>query len=151
MKRIFSLAITLFLILTALPIVGSAETKTLVAKESEWEYLVYDTSDGSDEIDPPEGWLTNSDTDVWAKDQAPFAGFDYAKSISNTVFDFSLFNAYLRLNFNVENLSEISAFEMQVIYDEDPVVYLNGEELWSAQGYKDASYLPLICTTALNC
>ena len=113
----------------------------LISAAEEWEYLVYEESDTGLEAEEPEGWLDGTDGEEWDVDQAPFAAPTWASGITNTLLPYQYFSAFLRKTFTVDDVSAISGLKLNVIYDENPTVYINGEEVWSAEGYKDKDYL----------
>lgn len=118
----------------------SAAESDVLPKASEWEYLTYEGTAEDIPADIPSGWLEGTDYGA-TKAQAPFAAPTYAKDITNTKFAYQYFAAYLRTTFTVEKASDVTTLMMYVIYDENPVVYINGEEVWSAEGYKDTDYI----------
>ena len=150
MKKIVSILLSCVMLASMFAIVASAEeTLELISKASEWETLVVeeDTSVGL-VAEAPEGWLDGSDSAEWTTAQAPFSAKNWAKDIVNTKFDCQYFSAFLRTTFTVEYAAEVNALTMSVIYDEDPVVYINGVEVWGATGYKDSSYTTVDLTSA---
>ena len=118
----------------------------LVPIESEWEYMYGERVEPApgEEYDvqfpAPDGWLDGTDGEFWDIGTAPFAGSAWPNWRTQTQFDVGSFDAYLRKTFTVEDVESITYLVLKVIYDEDPVIYLNGEEIWSASGYKDGGY-----------
>ncbi len=142
MKKTVALILSVAMLATLLVFNISAETLVdLVPKESEWEYVVYEESGSPLVAEAPEGWLDGTDSAQWEKGQAPFAGSSWPISRAKTVFSYGYFSAFLRKTFTVEDVSAISEVMMKVIYDENPHVYINGVEVWSAEGYRDADYI----------
>lgn len=66
-----------------------------------------------------------------------------------TDFGYANYVAYLRTTFTVEDASAYAALTLSIIYDEDPVVYLNGTEIMSATGYKDSAYTDFVVDASL--
>ena len=56
---------------------------------------------------------------------------------------------FMRKTFTVEDASACTSLVLSVIYDEDPVVYINGEQVWSATGYHDGGYVDASLDTSL--
>ena len=115
--------------------------------ESDWEYLYYERHEPGEEEDPaavqteaPAGWLNGTDEEAWLTGPAPFAGSAWPNWRTQTTFPVGCFDAYLRRSFTLDSLESINSLLLRVIYDEDPVVYLNGTLIWSATGYKDGDY-----------
>lgn len=150
MKRTVALVLTLLLIAALGVFASSADTVELLPKESEWEFLTYEgEADALPAEEEPELWLSNGEyTDL--SGQAPFAAPSWAKPITNTKFDYQYYAAYLRTTFTVENVELLNKLTMFVIYDENPTVYINGEEVWYAEGYKDDKYYEIDLTDALS-
>ncbi|MBQ8216154.1 MAG: discoidin domain-containing protein, partial [Clostridia bacterium] len=142
MKKFLSLALVFTLLLSTfamLSVSSSAEDVTLIAKGSEWEYLAYEDATTA----APEGWLTGEDTAEWSTGTAPFG------EGRTTDFGYANYVAYLRTTFTVEDASAYAALTLSIIYDEDPVVYLNGTEIMSATGYKDSAYTDFVVDASL--
>ena len=150
MKRTIALVLTLLLIAALGVFASSADTVELLPKESEWEFLTYEgEANALPEEEEPELWLSNGEyTDL--SGPAPFAAPSWAKPITNTKFDYQYYAAYLRTTFTVENVELLNKLTMFVIYDENPTVYINGEEVWYAEGYKDDKYYEIDLTDALS-
>lgn len=150
MKRTVALVLTLLLIAALGVFASSADSVELLPKESEWEFLTYEGESGAlPEADEPSGWLSNG-TYTEHSGQAPFAAPSWAKDIANTKFDYQYYSAYLRTTFTVDNVKLLNKLTMFVIYDENPTVYINGEKVWDAEGYKDDQYHEIDLTDALS-
>ena len=107
--------------------------QTLIVKGDSWEYLVYSESYNSTlTATPPAGWLTGSDGAVWQQGSAP---------LGDVTFGMTFFSAFVRKTFTVSDLSSVKELIMQIKYDENPTVYLNGQVIWSAADYYDAGYI----------
>ena len=104
----------------------------LVVKGDGWEYLAYEESGSGLTATAPSGWLDKTDSAAWTTGTAPFNG---------DTFGYACFSAYLRKTFTLENAEDLKELTMQIIYDENPTVYLNGQLLWSAEGYFDSGYV----------
>lgn len=112
----------------------------LLAKGAEWEYVVYKESSTGLTTSAPEGWLNKADSAEWTKGNAPFTCTLYTNASANTKFPFDYFNAFIRTTFNLDDASKITCLTLNVKYDENPVIYINGQQVWSATGYKDNTY-----------
>ena len=119
----------------------------LLPIESEWEYLSFERYEPGEGEDPnavqneaPDGWLDGTDVAYWEYGSAPFAGSAWPNWRTQTQFTYGCFDAYLRTTFTLEDVENVTYLVLKVIYDEDPVIYLNGVQIWSATGYKDSDY-----------
>ena len=142
MKKFLSVLMALTLLVCGISVFAvssSAKATELLELESEWEFIVYEETDTLTAT-APEGWLDGSDSAEWTEGYAPFAG-QGGNSMAVTFFDYANFSAYLRTTFTVEDLSSVKELELNVIYDENPTIYLNGAEIWSADGYQDKDYV----------
>jgi hypothetical protein len=105
----------------------------LAVKGDEWQYLVYPEGYESALTGaPPAGWLTGSDSATWQTGSAPF---------TDVTFGQTFFSAFLRKTVILSEPSSLKEMVLQIKYDENPTVYLNGQLLWSAEGYYDAGYI----------
>ena len=135
---------TLALILSVLMVVSvaafgsfsvAAESTTLIEKGSEWSF--WWTADGEEAL--PEGWsAADFDADEWEFAQAPFGNGYFGDRV--TTLDGVVKSVY-GLDFEVVDASALAAVTMQIRYDENPVIYINGTKVWSANNYHDGSYL----------
>lgn len=128
----------------------SAETSAVVVDgTAAWEYIRYDKTDDVSFADlvAPEGWLDGTDTsDEWIDTTLPQGG-DWA---------WQYYKAFVRTSFTLQDPEAIGKMSMKINYDEDPIVYLNGEKIWSATGYSVAtvdlsSYVHLLKETNYLC
>ena len=152
MKKIASFILALLLILPCLGSFGVlAQEEELLPQQSEWKYLVVEENKDDGYVsENPEGWPSAPSVSDWETGMAPFAGAAYAKPIANTVLPYSYFSAWMYCEFTVDDPSEISELIMSVIYDEDPQVYLNGELVWTENGYKDDSYVQVDISDSIS-
>ncbi|MBE6543033.1 MAG: hypothetical protein E7675_01395, partial [Ruminococcaceae bacterium] len=139
MKKLISMVLCLGMLMGILSIASFADETELVAKGSEWSYVYYELVEGEEPTPAPEGWTTGTDADTWEVGATPFAGAAYTSPNAQTVLT-SSFEAYLVKTFTVEDASAVKVLTLSVIYDEDPVVYINGTEVWSTGGYNDKAY-----------
>lgn len=139
MKRILSMLLGAAILILWFPVGfggswgvrGYAET-VAVDRSKKWEYIrVEERADlPLDAITPPEGWLLGKDqSEEWCAATLPQGG----------EWTGQCFKAFLRTSFTLEDPWAWTAFYMEIGYDEDPAVYLNGERIWSATGYDTAS------------
>ena len=119
---------------------SSSTTTYFVNKGDNWEYICTEIGADEDYVAAPDGWLDKTDTAEWGAGQAPYTGHSYAVSTANTKLPYSLFTLFLRKTFTVENAAALDNLVMNIIYDEDPIVYLNGKQVWTASGYKNDAY-----------
>ncbi len=108
----------------------NGETATLVTPGDAWVY-------GWTWLDEqfPEGWYGSQfDVTGWPVGYCPF------EFNSDTILSGVRRAAFIQ-EFEVEDLSEIGALIMEIYYDENPVIYLNGVEAWSATGYTTTDFL----------
>ncbi|MBQ9468222.1 MAG: hypothetical protein IJU52_04360, partial [Clostridia bacterium] len=115
---------------------------TVLPTVSEWSYISYERVESGSGVETPapEGWLDGTDTASWSTGPAPFSGTAWTNTRAQTVLPYGYFDAYLRTTFKIKDLSKVQSLYLEVIYDEDPVIYINGTEVWSAVGYKDSGY-----------
>ncbi len=129
--------------------VSADETIEVLPKASEWETVVIEEDTNTGLVaEAPSGWLNNTDTATWVTAQAPFTVPQWSNPIGNTRFDFQFFSAFLRTTFTIDKASAVNELTMSVIYDENPTVYINGTQVWSATGYKDSEYITIDLTNA---
>ena len=142
MKKLISLVLCLGMLMGILSVASfaAAKTTTLVEKSSTWEYLAYEIPEEGEAEVAPAGWEKGTDSATWTEGQAPFAGNAWPHSSVITQFPYGSFNGYIRTTFTVSKASAVQALKLAVIWDEDPVVYINGVEVWSATGYQDREY-----------
>ncbi len=136
MKRIAALIISAVLLCSML-CVGSfaAGSKEILSRESDWEYLEFEEIG----TEAPEGWATGEDdSQDWFNGTAPLGNSTNGNVV--TPMSWNNFSCYMRTTFTLDDLKNLETFGMNIIYDEDPVVYINGTEVWSASGYKDRDY-----------
>ena len=138
MKKTLALVLCMSIIASMLCMVSFAdsETTTVVEMGSEWEYLAYEDT----ETEAPEGWTTKTDSETWETGNAPFSCTSYTWGDAATVFDYGTFAAFVRQDFEIETLNGVSEIALSIKYDEDPVVYINGTEVWGVTGYYDGGY-----------
>lgn len=91
-----------------------------------WKYVINDT--------PASNWMNEGFNDsTWSTGRAPFG----SNGNCNTSWRGDNSDIWLRNTFTVDNLDEIKDMKMylKIFYDEDPTVYINGTEVFSASGY----------------
>ena len=100
-----------------------------------WEYVVYpdDTAHAG-----PEGWLDGTDTATWTTAQSSIGAQSWGSW--TTKLDCQYYSLFLRKTFTVTDASKVSGMTFYFLYDEDPVVYINGHEVLSLTGYHDSGY-----------
>ena len=132
MKKILSMVLAVVMLASTLSVcfvtsfVSSAEVETVnLDGTTQWEYIktAVDTA-------APEGWTTGEDSSTdWVTGTLPLSfGYDH-------------FECYARTSFDLTDAASISVMKMDVKWDEDAIMYLNGEQIWSASGYRDHAFL----------
>ncbi|MBQ9468456.1 MAG: hypothetical protein IJU52_05565 [Clostridia bacterium] len=137
MKKALIIVLTLAMLLGIFTLCASAEEVELIAKESDWDYVLFEEES---DAEAPAGWLDKTDSATWETAQAPFSGSSWTNAIAVTVFPSGNFTAFLRKTFTLEEASKVTELIMTVIYDEDPAVYINGTLVWEKTGYQDQRY-----------
>lgn len=137
MKRFIALALCLVLTLcfATSMVAFASEDKYIIDREEEWEYIEVENAGQNGLYD---GWTTGEDSEEWMTAQAPFGLSSNGYVITPMSFD--NFSCFMRKTFTIEDLDSVIGLAMNIIYDENPVVYINGTEVWSATGWKDADY-----------
>jgi len=93
----------------------------LITLDSNWKY--YDNED-----EPAGTWESNAfDDSTWASGNAQLG---YGDGDENTVINDNTLTGYFRHTFNVINPSLYTDLDLNLIYDDGAVVYLNGTEVW---------------------
>lgn len=98
----------------------------LSIRSAGWKYQINNN--------PGSGWMKEEyDDSLWRTGSAPFGGFSNCQT-SWTGDDSDI---WLRRTFTVDNLQNIKKMKMSldIFYDEDPTVYINGKEVFNASGY----------------
>lgn len=139
MKKVISLVLCLGMLMSILSIASFAGEEELIAKGSEWKYIATELFEGDEPAEAPAGWTTNTDTATWETGAAPFAGASYTSASAQTVL-YSSFKAYLKQTFTLDDASEVWALALSITYDQDPVIYINGTQVWSASAHYDKAY-----------
>ena len=152
MKKLLSLAMALTLVLASFAmfaVSSSAETAELVAKGAEWDVITSEDPDAT----APEGWLDGTDTAEWTPMAAPICGEAYSGGHNHGDMTHSIVTSahktFMRKTFTVADASKCVTLTLGVIYDEDPVVYVNGTQVWTATSYNDREYVVTALDTAL--
>lgn len=134
MKRVLSLILSVVMVVSVFTfgaVSVSAETSTLIARDAEWQYYTI----LGEEINLPEGWNTPGvDTTGWLTGKAPFSGYAYANENANTMLADEgqhITNVFVN-KFNVADADAYSVLYMNFRYDQDPVVYINGTQVYTA-------------------
>ncbi len=120
MRRVLTI---LFFHLTACSYTFSQSTidhwESLVNAENSWHYFV-----GT--YEPPSNWKTlDFDTTSWSKGPG---GFGYADNDDKTIIPTTT-SVYLRIQFTINDISQIEKAVLLADYDDGFVAYLNGKEV----------------------
>ena len=153
MKRVLSLILSVLMVVSVFTfgaVSVSAETSTLIARDAEWQYYTI----LGEEIVLPEGWNTvGYDTTDWETGKAPFSGYAYANENANTMLadDGKHITNLFVTTFTATDVEEFVTLYMNFRFDQDPVVYLNGTQVYTAGGWNNdptkvdlTSYLNLL-------
>ncbi len=152
MKRFLSLMLAMILVFgtfAVLPVTAESAdstpangTQELISKESEWQVLTFEDFEAT----APEGWTELSyDDSSWTPMTAAICGMDYSDGHNHPSQTHTLVTTthktFLRQTFTVTDAASCVALNMEVTYDENPVVYINGTQVWSVSGYHDNGYV----------
>lgn len=91
-----------------------------------WKYVIDNA--------PADNWMQEGFNDsAWSTGRAPFGG----DGNCNTSWTGDNSDIWLRNTFTIDSLDEVKDMKMylKIFYDEDPTVYINGQEVFSASGY----------------
>ncbi len=132
MKKILSMVLAVVMLASTLSVcfatsfVSSAEVETVnLDGTTQWEYIKTPVDTAA-----PEGWTTGKDSSTdWVDGTLPLS------------FGSEHFECYARTTFTLTDASSISVMKMNVKWDEDAFMYLNGEQIWSASSYRDHAFL----------
>jgi len=147
MKRVLSLFLSILMVLSVITFstsVVTAESNELISKGSVWSY--YWNKDITEAL--PEGWFeADFDASGWTIGKAEFGNEWRGSKVTD------LSNMHVALfvkDFTVTNCDDIKGLTLSIVYDQDPVVYINGNKVWSADGYHDHAYLTVDLTAYVN-
>ncbi len=108
------------------------DEKYLVEARSELKYSVIDNATGA-----PENWTAvDFDDSSWTSGEGPIGNVKCVGTNSNFVVAGGN-TMYVRQSFEIEDLSEYEGvtLKMNLLYDQDPSIYLNGNLIYSTSGY----------------
>lgn len=120
----------------------------VIESGSEWQYYYYTTDSAKNaelgltwNAELPADWNTAGvDTTGWLTGAAPFCGDSYPNASAKTHIavsqDYEL-HAVFAKTFTVESAASVTALTMGLYYDQDPVVYLNGRQIFTAGGWNN--------------
>ncbi len=142
---------TVWASIAKLKVMGSIEgdtRTTLIAAGSEWKYYYFTSDTAKNEslglswpAELPADWQSaDVDTSTWLTGSAPFTGASYSNASAKTKLDVNQtiqLDAVFSTVFDVEGAADITTLTMGLYYDEDPQVYLNGEQVYTATGYNN--------------
>ena len=129
--------------------------QTSIQKASDWEYfyeqLVVDenaiiTQQRINDIvkTVPEAWYSGEEVlnRGVTIGQAPYTGNSWGAAWNaNTTIPCDTFVAFLRQPMWVENIDLIKNFNLQIKYDESPIIFVNGAKVFESSGYVDHQYM----------
>lgn len=113
----------------------SETTQTLLGGAPKWDHSAYIITDSE-----PSGWYAEGATPSgWTEGTyGPFNNGDYTGWERTNWNDFSTKDLYVRRSFNLtaEELAAITGdLNLRIAFDQDPVIYINGEWLTSLSGW----------------
>ncbi len=124
MKKTLAIVLCISMLLGMLSMLSFADSATVVEKGSEWEYLCYEDT----ATEAPAGWATKADSETWESNLAPFSGTAYTNAAAVTTLPYGNFRCYSRQTFTLD--AAATSATMFIKYDEQPVVYINGTQVW---------------------
>ena len=112
-----------------------------------WSYLEASLDDGV-----AAGYQSATfDYSTWAVGQSGFGIDAYKKDWYGTIYSGAQ-GLWIRKKVTLD-VQDLSTLKFELIYDEDPVIYINGTEVYSATGWHDGDYKDITATinkTTLN-
>jgi hypothetical protein len=100
---------------TAIPV----NYKTIIPRGAEWKYIIPTAEQGN-------SWKnTGFNATSWKTGKS---GFGYGDNDDSTVLN-SVLSVYIRKEFNIANLGEISELVLSIDYDDGFIAYINGHEI----------------------
>ena len=137
MKKTLSLILALLMVASVVSFgavsVSADNAVDLVAMSSDgWTYVV-----GGADLTFPEGWQVGKNIGEWKTDG--IAPMGNGQGGFNATFIDGAKAAAVK-EFQVVDADKCETLELGVRYDEDPVVYLNGTEVFSAEMWHDGSF-----------
>lgn len=103
-----------------------AEKYLLPIKSSGWRYMIGDNA--------PNNWYAEDfDDSLWKEGTAMFGNY----LGPTTVVNYSRTSFFMRKTFTIDDISKINnkKLYLEILYDESPVVYINGKLIYSTGGY----------------
>ena len=157
MKKLISLVLCLGMLMGILSLVSFAGENVVIGYGAEWDAVTYEwASDDEDGPDAPSGWLNSTDSETWTKKTLPlcvdaYSGYHNHGELTHTIIEgFNAHRTFLRKTFTLTDASDYKVMTLSVIYDEAPVIYINGEEVWTASGYHDSGYVTVDLSDKLD-
>ena len=113
------------------------EEEVIFAKESKWQYKMSTTNN------PEAGWNDVGFTGSWSTAQAGFG----STSSSKTSWTGDKNWIFIRKTFTINDLSnyENARIKLNIFYDDTPVIYINGHEVYNDDGNWTTSYIDVFC------
>lgn len=136
----------------ALTAFGQTETKHLLPtmEGGPWECLYYlpNTNTDLNAAVKAKWYATTEDESDWAKGHGPFSS--ERDAFFYTPWGSSLRPLLVRRHFTLteEDLASIKSVKLLISYDENPKVYLNGTQIYSASGWSDSNYATMTLTSS---
>ena len=141
MKRSISLVLAILMVASLMvfgSVTASAENVTLIAAGSDgWKAIDLDGMNGATFDDLPAGWKTGEGIEEWGTYATPMGNVYYGDTwpLFDNGYNGALPAFAAVKEFEVTNPESIIELKMWIDYDEDPVVYLNGTEVFTATGW----------------
>ena len=102
-----------------------------------WQYIV--SAEEEYDFAAPDGWLDGTDSATWSTGRGGIGAKSWGSW--NTRVDVQLYRMYLRKTFTVTDKSQVTGLKFYFLYDQEPVIYLNGTQVLSLSGYVDNRYV----------
>lgn len=138
--------------MSTLYVCAQTETKHVLTtmEEGPWECLYYlpNTNTDLNAAVKAKWYAATEDESDWAEGYGPFSserdGFFY------TPWGSSVRPLMVRRHFTLteEDVQSIKSAKLRISYDENPKVYLNGTQIYSASGWNDSNYATVTLTAA---
>ena len=131
----FLMVLSVFVAVSVTATAATSSTGDLIAKGDTWYCHSGDYVGSCEAGAPSETWTTDDTYLTWEQMQAPFGDGTYNPCAGTKTSLGSVFSAYLVKVFDLANVDSIDTLTMRICYDQDPLVFVNGNLVWSATGW----------------
>lgn len=106
------------------------------------KYMLPENNDVMNSMNPEEWGAPGYDDSEWESAPGPFGNVYYPEGATYWNSDATPILIRRHVTLNAAQLSDIKANKvtMEVSFDENPVIYVNGSKIWSASGWNDDRY-----------